>query len=172
LADKLELDVAGFIEPNINYENYGMGVMAIPRKLINRAELLERVKSVCNSPLRYCNGISDNIGKIAIVGGSGSSFIDSVMKTGADAFITADVTYHKFHQAAGKMMIIDPGHYEMEQFVPQGLQKLLIEKMNKEDYNSIVLSKVLTNPVNYFPDSEDYLIMQKNYLINNNNKMV
>ncbi len=167
LAEKLGLDVTCFLEPDSQAGNYGMGVIATAGGAIEAQELLDRVSILCSSPVRYCNGKGSLLEKIAIVGGSGSSFINSAMQAGCDALITADVSYHKFHQADKKMMIIDPGHYEMEQFVPSGLSKLIKTLDKDSEIGSVLISKIHTNPVNYYPLSADYITKQKNYLINN-----
>ena len=67
------------------------------------------------------------------------------------------------------MLLIDPGHYETEQFVPAGLARLLEENLDKKDYDKIIVSSVLTNPVRYYPKSAEYIEKQKEYL--NNNKL-
>ena len=58
-------------------------------------------------------------------------------------------------------MLIDPGHYEMEQFVPRGLENLL--KINLEENIKLFVSKVNTNPVEFYPDS-GFKKLQTNYL--------
>lgn len=170
LADRLGLKVTGFLEADKKYENKGMGVTAEPEKPLTQSELLAKIYNVCNSPLRYSPLSEDKkIDKIAIVGGSGTSFTESVIECGAQAFITADVTYHKFHAADGTIMLIDPGHYETEQFVPAGMAQLLEENLDKKEYDKIIVSAVLTNPVRYYPKSAEYIEKQKEYL--NNNKL-
>lgn len=124
-------------------------------------ELLIRLSGICNSPVRYCHGKDDNqIKRIAIVGGSGSSFIEDALKANADAFITADVSYHNFHRVEGKMALLDPGHYEMEQFVTKGLHDFLSSKID-ENVN-LCISHAYTNPIRYYPDN-DYTKKQKLY---------
>lgn len=167
LADRLDFNVIDKLVPDKDIEGFGMGVIAEPLNNIAPAELLERIAVICNSPLRYCDGMNKKINKIAIVGGSGSSFFENALICQADAFITADLSYHIFHRARGKIMLIDPGHYEMEQFVPIGLYNLLIEKLPLNEIKFIMVSSNLTNPVNYYPNSEIYKNAQKNYLINN-----
>lgn len=163
IADKLELINTEFLVPDINYRSKGMGIKGEFLSEITLDKFLEKVSYIMKSPLRY-NYYKDKIKKVAILGGSGSSFIDDALKSGADAFITADVSYHKFHYVSGKMMIADPGHYEMEQFVAQGIKELLDE--NLPDNIIIKKTSVLTNPVKYYPDTEKYLNRQNNYLIN------
>lgn len=56
------------------------------------------------------------INKVAVLGGSGSFAISAAIKAGADALITADLKYHQFYQAEGKILLVDIGHYESEQY--------------------------------------------------------
>ena len=166
LAEKLNLDIIDFLIPDDKYPNKGIGLITETKKAISKEDILKNVHSVCNSPLRYNIGKTNNIKRIAILGGSGSSYINDAIDAEADVFITADVTYHKFHYINGKMMIIDPGHYEMEQFVPFGLKTLLEENLNNGSFNKIIVTSKLTNPVRYYPGTKDYKTLQ-NKLLNN-----
>ncbi len=159
LSDKLNLIFQEFLIPDKAYSNFGMGVISKPENPISTSDLLERVKNVCSSPLRYCIGNNKEIETIAIVGGSGSSFIPQVLNKKINAFITADVSYHKFHQAKDKLMLIDPGHYEMEQFVPYGMFELF---KKHSDFSSVefITSNICTNPIEYYPDTEHYKLLQ------------
>jgi putative NIF3 family GTP cyclohydrolase 1 type 2 len=169
LASKLGLEVIDFLIPDKNYKNKGMGVIAASKNPISPNDLLERVYKICNSPIRFTSSNNPTlIDKIAIVGGSGSSFINEAVKSGVQAYITADITYHRFHDVYNKMMLIDPGHYEMEQFVPEGLANLLNENLDTTEIEKIFVSSSLTNPVRYYPDLDIYETKQKNYLLNKN----
>ena len=169
LADKLGFKIESFLVADEKFENRGMGVIASPENPVTKNEILGKVSDATGSPLRYSEGKSGMISRVAIVGGSGTSFMDAALESGVDAFITADITYHTFHAMHGKMMLIDPGHYEMEQFVPLGVAKLLVDTLDREkkEYNKVLISKVRTNPVNYYPDNEKYVEMQNNYLLTN-----
>lgn len=166
LADKLSLKVKGFLIPDDKISGFGMGVIAEPEEPINADGLLKRISRTCNSPLKYCNGKTDVIKRIGIVGGSGTSFLTDVNISGLDAFITSDITYHTYHEYSGRLMLIDPGHYEMEQFVPDGLLKVLKTKL-KDEKLRFNISRVHTNPAIYYPDN-NYTENQRNYLLNNN----
>lgn len=171
LAEKLGLNVEGFLLPDTRFDGYGMGVTAAPSSNLSIQELMERLSEVCGSPLRYCKGRDmENINKIALVGGSGSSFLDEAIESEADCFITADITYHTFHRAAGKIWLLDPGHYEMEQFVAQGLAELLTGVLSHSDINSISIAGALTNPVLYYPNAEFYRKKQEEYMFSITNK--
>ncbi len=163
LAEKLGLEVTGFLMPNNNFPECGIGIVAEPETELFGRDLARLVSDKLFAPVKYNFGRTDLIKKIAIIGGSGSSFLDEAIASGADAFITADVSYHTFHAASGKIMIIDPGHYEMEQFVSLGIARLLSDNLNNE--LKIDVSVSYTNPVRYSSNGT-FEISQKEYLNN------
>ncbi|MES2766057.1 MAG: Nif3-like dinuclear metal center hexameric protein [Bacteroidota bacterium] len=150
LAEKLGLEVEGVLIPDPNYTGRGIGAVAVAREPIRPDELLERISEVCASPLRFTDPVTEFIQTIIIIGGSGTDFLKEVLKTGADAFITADVKYHTFHQASGQTMLIDAGHYETEQFVPRGITELL-KTLFREYQIQFYTTQISTNPVRYYP---------------------
>lgn len=150
LADKLGLKTIDFLVPDKINDKCGMGIIAAPNEKITAIELIEKVYTVCNSPIRYSDTEhSKNINKIAIVGGSGTSFLQNVLDAKCDAFITADATYHQFHTVKDKLLLIDVGHYEMEQFVPQGIANALGNFLTKNNIK-YKITTVLTNPISHY----------------------
>ncbi len=164
LADKLGLEKIQIMVPDKSYDGRGMGIIGDLAKETNLEELVSKVSEVCAAPIRYNVGKSDKVRKIAIVGGSGTSFLNDALRQKADAFITADVTYHIFHAVKGELALIDPGHYEMEQFVPIFLHKYFLE--NVPEMETVVLhqSNVHTNPVIHFAGRNDYKEKQINII--------
>lgn len=146
LADKLDLETTGFLLPDANYPNTGMGTVAeVKGGAISESELLDRVKSVCGSILRY-NLTGRKIKKVALLGGSGFSFINEVYANNCDAFITGDCSYHRFHEVFGKVFLIDAGHNETEKFVAGGIYDLLCELFKNENIKP-VLATTSKSPV-------------------------
>ena len=83
---------------------------------------------------------------MAVCGGSGSYLIPEVIKQNIDAFVTADLKYHDFFEAEGKILIADIGHYNSE----IGTKELIYELLSKKFDNIVVLQcKTITNPVHY-----------------------
>jgi putative NIF3 family GTP cyclohydrolase 1 type 2 len=68
---------------------------------------------------------------------------------GADAFITADIKYHTFQEARGKILLIDAGHYETEILSLDELQRRIKTYITT---NKIKVYKFngSANPVNIF----------------------
>lgn len=87
------------------------------------------------------------IKKVALCGGAGSFLISNALRAGADLFITADIKYHEFFGAEGRMILADIGHFESEQFTTD----LLFGRLREKFPNFAVLKSVVqTNPVKYF----------------------
>lgn len=106
--------------------NYGMGAVGELDKPMGREEFLkyvsEKLKAKC---LKYTSGKSESIKKIAVCGGAGTELLKEAVLAGADAFVTADVKYHTFHDAQGKILLVDAGHYETEIHVLNQIEKEL-----------------------------------------------
>jgi putative NIF3 family GTP cyclohydrolase 1 type 2 len=64
----------------------------------------------------------------------------------ADAFITADIKYHNFFDAGGKILLIDIGHYESEKFAVEILFELIRKKFPTF---ALRFSEINSNPINY-----------------------
>ena len=97
--------------------------------------------------LRHTQILSKKIKKVAVCGGSGSFLLKNAIAAGADAFVTADFKYHEFFDAEDKIMIVDMGHFESEQFT----SNLLIDNIQEKFPNfAIRLTEHNTNPINYF----------------------
>ncbi len=164
IANLLGLRVVSFLVPTPNCSDAGIGVICEAQQPMNEQELVKLVSDKLLAPVKYTTGKkTENITKIGIVGGSGTSFLKDALDANLDAFITADITYHTFHSVKGKMLLIDPGHYEMEQFVSLGIAKLIRNSIDNSV--KISVSSVNTNPISYYPDN-NWESLQNEYLRN------
>jgi dinuclear metal center YbgI/SA1388 family protein len=155
ISDKLGLErTYQIIKPDVINTN-GFGLIGTFPIEMYFDKFIEKLSDIFSSPLRFCKGKKNIITKVAIIGGSGTSFLQNVIESGVDAFITADVSYHSFHLVAGKIWLIDPGHFEMEQFVTKSMIDIFIQETKYDDMK-IHTSKVLTNPVFYYPNTDEY----------------
>jgi len=72
--------------------------------------------------------LQQSIGRLAVLGGSGASFIGDVAKTGAQAYLTSDCKFHQFQEARDRgLVLIDAGHYATERPACAELVKILRE---------------------------------------------
>jgi putative NIF3 family GTP cyclohydrolase 1 type 2 len=87
------------------------------------------------------------IKRVAVCGGAGSFLVSRALAAGADSFVTADMKYHEFFDANGRLLVADIGHYESEQFTIDLLTEYLEQKFPTF---AVLKTGVMTNPVNYF----------------------
>ena len=103
----------------------------------------ERMQTSC---IRHSALRGKPVEKVAVLGGSGADAIGACLKAGCDAYLTADVKYHEFFKAEGRLLLADIGHYESEQFT----KLLLWEQLTKKFPTfAFYLANTNTNPINY-----------------------
>lgn len=129
-------------------QNIGMGMVGELEKTIDEHHFLQFLKEKMNvSCIRHSKLSGNQIKKIAVLGGSGSFAIGAAKAVNADVFITADLKYHQFYEAEGKIVLADIGHFETEQFT----KNLLVDYLTKKIPNfATSLSESITNPIKYF----------------------
>ncbi len=126
----------------------GMGVIG------NLAEAMEEKAFLSLVRDRFSTGVirhsalrAKPVKKVALCGGSGSFLMGKAKALGADVFLTGDVKYHQFFDAEGRILLMDIGHFESEQFTRELFYDLLMKNFPKF---AIRLSETETNPIKYF----------------------
>ncbi len=142
-------EVAYYISQLQNYfQGTGSGVVGELLQPITENELCNRLAKVFQLNLiKHTAFVGKPVRKIAMCGGAGSFLINHAKGIGADVYITADIKYHDFFDADGKMLLIDIGHYESEQFTVDMLFDLLSDKFPNFAF---LKTGINTNPVQYF----------------------
>ncbi len=97
--------------------------------------------------IKYTRWIKENVSRVAICGGSGSFLLEQAKDKNCDVFITSDFKYHQFFDADEKIVILDIGHYETEQFTIDLLVEIITDKFSNFAAH---YTKVCTNPVKYY----------------------
>lgn len=126
----------------------GFGQIGTIPKALSEIDFLAFVKRQLGTPvLKHSELTHRTIRRVAVLGGSGASAIEVAINSGADALVTGDLKYHDYFKAEGKILLIDAGHYETEQFT----KKLLVDFLKKKIPNfAIILSDTITNPIKYY----------------------
>jgi len=131
--------------------NYGAGVIGDLETSMSEKEFLSHVnKSLKTKVLMYCSGKSDVIKKVAVCGGSGSDLMKYVISKKADAFVTADIKYHSFHDAIGKFLFIDAGHYETEIISLNAVRGKILKFIPASSKIKVFKYSGTTNPVKVY----------------------
>ncbi len=142
-------EVAYDIYPLDNvFDKVGSGMTGTFDTPLPAKDFLDHLKKTMNVPfLRHSALIDQPVGRVAICGGSGAFLIQDAIKAGAQAFVTGDVKYHQFFEADSRILLIDAGHYETEQYT----KELLHSQIKKKITNfALLISEVDNNPVHYY----------------------
>lgn len=127
-----------------------VGTLSEPEPLL---AFLARVREALGADALHYVGNSDRmVERVAVCGGSGMSFMGAALASGADAFVTADITYHRYFEALApdgtpRLALIDAGHYETERCAERLLGDLL--RSHAPDL-TIYRTALRTSPVRAF----------------------
>ncbi|CAN5841845.1 Nif3-like dinuclear metal center hexameric protein [soil metagenome] len=131
---------------NLNQE-VGAGMVGELAAPMEEQEFLEYLKQAMHlTQVRHTPFIGKAVERVAVCGGAGSFLTAQAIRAGADVLVTADLKYHEFFAAEGKIVLADIGHYESEVFT----KEIFFEEISKNFPNfAVYLSQVNTNPVRY-----------------------
>jgi dinuclear metal center YbgI/SA1388 family protein len=131
-----------------NHPGIGSGIIGDLESAMDEISFLTHVKEIFGTPIiRHTELTGRPVKKVALCGGAGSFLVAAAIAAGADIYITADMKYHEFFDANGRMVIADIGHYESEQFTIDLLAEILGQKFPTF---AVLKTQVETNPVRYF----------------------
>ena len=131
--------------------NYGAGAVGELDKPLVETKFLEYVSANLKiKNFRYSKG-KGKIKKVALCGGAGGDLLKDAINYGADAFITADLKYHTFHEANDEILLIDAGHYETEVHSLDEVRKKLSQFITEKKFNTQIFKyDGSTNPIFFY----------------------
>lgn len=116
LAQLLELKQVTSVVPT--QAGLGYGRVGDCDPALTLQELLTQIQKQLAPPnllFSPTNDFQQTIKRVAVLGGSGASFISAVVKTGAQAYLTSDCKFHQFQESRDRgLILIDAGHYATE----------------------------------------------------------
>jgi dinuclear metal center YbgI/SA1388 family protein len=116
LAQILELKDVTPIVPTQN--GLGYGRVGTLQPLLTLKELLAVIHTRLSPPSLIFSLTADlhqEVSRVAVLGGSGASYISAVVNTGATAYLTSDCKFHQFQESRDRnLILIDAGHYATE----------------------------------------------------------
>jgi dinuclear metal center YbgI/SA1388 family protein len=132
-------------QPN---QEIGSGMIGELEQELPLSDVLALIKNNFNTKvLKHTESINKPIKRIAVCGGSGQFLLEQAKREGADLYLTSDVKYHEFFDTEGKLVLVDMGHYESEQFTIELIANKLAEKFRTF---AVHKTAVVTNPVYYY----------------------
>ncbi|MBH8564910.1 Nif3-like dinuclear metal center hexameric protein [Nostoc sp. CENA67] len=116
LAQILELQEVTPIVPTL--PGLGYGRVGLLKPALKLQELLAAIQTRLAPPHLIFSPTADlqqTISRVAVLGGSGASFISTVVKTDAEVYLTSDCKFHQFQESRDRgLILIDAGHYATE----------------------------------------------------------
>ena len=157
-ADKVIAGVSGAMAARLGLEDVrildedgegtGLGVVGNLPEPLSAEDAVKLVKkSFGLKVMRASRPVDGKISRIAMCGGSGGSLIGAAMKSGAQLYISGDISYHNFFTREG-FMIMDIGHYESEIEIVDILFSLI--KKNFPTFAVRITQNIYSNPIFYF----------------------
>ncbi len=123
----------------------GYGVVGNLDQAMPWASFVKHVKEVLGlRAIRHSPVVAAEVKRVALCGGAGVDLLPRAIGSGAQAYITADISYHRYFEAKGALVMMDVGHWESEQFTIE----LLADYIRRKFPNFAVLTTTsLTNPM-------------------------
>jgi dinuclear metal center YbgI/SA1388 family protein len=136
------------IELQNTHQLIGSGIVgSLPKPMAEKTFFALLKEKFGLKVVRHTALLNHKISRVAVCGGSGSFMITNALQAKADVLVTADIKYHEFFDADGKMIIADIGHYESEQFTID----LIFDRIRQKFPNFAVLkTRIKTNSIHYY----------------------
>ncbi|BAZ12877.1 hypothetical protein NIES4071_47110 [Calothrix sp. NIES-4071] len=135
LSQILELKETTPIAPTQNGLGYGRVGTLVPS--VTLEELLAIIQARLEPPnLMYSPAdLNQTIERVAVLGGSGASYIKDVARCGAEVYLTSDCKFHAFQESRDyKVILVDAGHYATE----RPACSKLVQKFNRNGVISLL----------------------------------
>ena len=156
-ADKVLAGVSGAMAARLGLESVrildedgegtGLGVVGDLPEPLTAAEAMVLVKERFGlKAMRTSKPVEGMISRVAMCGGSGGSLIGAAIASGAQLYISGDISYHNFF-TKDDFMIMDIGHYESEIEIVDILFSLLRKKF--PTFAVRITQNIYGNPVYY-----------------------
>lgn len=157
-ADKVLAGVSGAMAARLGLEEtvpleddgsgHGLGAVGRLPVPVTAEEAVALVKERFRlKALRTSRPVEGMISRVAVCGGSGGSLIGAAEASGAQLYLSGDISYHNFFTKKG-FMIMDIGHYESEIEIVDILFSLI--RKNFPTFAVRITQNIYSNPIFYY----------------------
>ena len=157
-ADKVLGGVSGAMAERLGLKNIailsdegegtGLGVVGDLAEPLTAEQAVALVKEKFSiRTLKTSRPVEGLITRVAMCGGSGGSLIGAALKSGAELYISGDISYHNYFTQEN-FMLMDIGHYESEIDIVDILFALIKKKF--PTFAVRITQNLNSNPIYYF----------------------
>ncbi|MDN4495352.1 Nif3-like dinuclear metal center hexameric protein [Ureibacillus aquaedulcis] len=129
----------------------GLGRVGRLKEPMTLEQFAMYVKTQLDVPkVRVVGDTKKQISKVAIVGGDGNKYIHAAKRSGADVFVTGDISFHIAQDAESiGLSIVDPGHH-VEKVMIDGVAKKMEQLCSKAKLSvQFIQSEINTEPFTF-----------------------
>ena len=128
-------------------EGIGLGAVGNLPQPMPAAQVLALVKDRFSlKVVKSSRPVEVMISRVAVCGGSGGSLIGAAQRSGAQLYISGDISYHNYFTCEG-FMLMDIGHYESEIDIVDILFSLIKKKF--PTFAVRITQNINSNPIYY-----------------------
>lgn len=122
-------EISPLVASSSDDPDVGVGRYGTLGEDVTLTEMVDRVKNFLGIQRLQVVGADEQIvNRVAIVCGSGGSFLETAIERGCDCLITGETTYHTCLEAAArKVALVLPGHFASERFALLSLADYLAD---------------------------------------------
>ena len=157
-ADKVLVGVSGDMARKLGLKDVeilqkdtdevGLGVVGNLPEPMTSGDVVRFVKECFGlKVVKASKPLESMISRVAMCGGSGGSLIGEARRSGAQLYISGDISYHNFFAEEG-FMVMDIGHHESEIGIVDILFSLI--KKNFPTFAVRITQNINSNPIYYF----------------------
>ena len=129
VAEQLELEKCQVLDVTFQDElsKEGIGRIGELSRTMSLEECAKHVKDKCRlSSVKVFGPADQLIDVVALIPGSGKSYLDLAVKKGAQVVITGDIDHHNGLDAVERgVAVIDAGHYGLEKIFTNYMEEVL-----------------------------------------------
>ncbi|MGM0431172.1 MAG: Nif3-like dinuclear metal center hexameric protein [Spirochaetota bacterium] len=119
-------------EPFGRYHGVTIGIMGELPFPMQLQEVRRALGFPADSPV-FSFGLSQEVSRVALVSGGGSSAVSEAVSAGADLFITGELLHQVYHTCLEERLnVISGGHYATEVFGPKALAVRIEKELELE----------------------------------------
>ncbi len=121
-ASRLPLEGLKILRPSGAAETVGSGMIGSFPAAVPESDFVRMAKKQWQlQVLRHSRFRGKNVRKVALCGGAGAFLLPDALAAGADAFVVGEAHYHDFVDFEDRILILEIGHFESEQWIKYDL---------------------------------------------------
>ena len=128
-------------------KDFSSGLIASLKGSLSEEDVLKRIALLPSvTSVAHSKPLDRPVQRIAIVTGSGGSFLNKAMARGVDVLLTGEARYNDYLDAQGRILLVVIGHWESERIARELFHRVMKQKMPNFAFQ---IADSDNNPIHY-----------------------